>query len=339
MAELELEVRKPSLRQGKGPRTIAMGAVARLRRLDSGVREREQSIAVGIGTHAHRIVDLSAGSYEIKLLLPSGRIMAQQVTLDSDAVERVVFDIDAAPNSVLAWQQFAGQVVPPAAPRLVTRQIKAVSAATGEIQLGALTHSFAGQSEPNAALEDFSLLTIEVQPTLEEKTLDPDRVREVWRLLVEGVRGTIKPADMIKGFFKRAVEPADQDELHDSWQFDFTTGYESGKRPTRFYAVVRGEKVHELVSMPLPWRMGQHGDHRQEDAIIDLLVDKSPTRAGARSSVVVRDSAYGGLIAYMGTGAIGLAGEMMRARPDLEYVALDMLGAKSRSPLGACAAA
>lgn len=338
MAELDVEVRKPSLRQAKGPRTIALGAVARLRRIDGASREREQSIALGIGTAPKRIVDLDAGLYEIRLMLPSGRVIAQQVELESSVVGHVTFDIDITSNGVLAWQQFSGQVAQPV-PERQADAFKSTGLVPPVIANAPFSDSFMQTAGHSQVIDDLSLLMIEVQPTLDDKIIDPERIREVWKLLAQGVRGEVRPADMIKGFFKRVVRPADEDELHDSWQFELGSDHVPGKRPARHYAVVRGADVHELVSLPLPWRIDVQAQRWLGEPIVDLLVDKSAARQGARSRVAVRDSVYGGLLAYMGTGAIGLAGEMIRAGPDLETRALDMLGAKSKSPLGACAAA
>ena len=335
MAGLDLEIRKASLIQSKGPNSINIGAVARLRQLgERGIQAK--SIALGIETGPQRIDGLIAGAYEVELLLPSGRVLSQHVDVQTAGVKLVSFDIDSAPSDVLAWQDFAGQVTHDVSTR-PSAPLKAAIDAGGF--LGDTLPTFTGSATNDDVIGDVSLLMIEVQPTLEEKNVDPKRIRDVWRRLRCGVGNEIKPADMVRGFFKRVETPEDQDDFHDSWQFNFSSDYRAGKRPTRYYAVVRGTNLQEFVSLPLPWRIDLQEQGWLKDPVVDLLVDKSAGRDGARSSVVIRDSAYGGLISYMATGAIGLAGEMMRAAPELELVALDRLGEKSKSPLGACAAA
>lgn len=343
MADLDLEVLKNSLKGVGSMQSIDLGAVARIRRLDGA--SMEKSVAVGVGGGATRIEGLDGGVYEVQLHLPSGKILAQEVEVGAtDDISRLIFDAGGAPNRMLGWQHFAGAVAS-RADRIDT--LFNLSARGLDLEA-----SFDPTDDDHSPDDIFAsalgatpdhgrpkLLMIEAPSANETAEPDGARTLEVWKALANGVRGEIRPVQMVKGFVCKRQNALDETDNHDTWRFGFAPDHVSGKRPPRRFAHVQLAGSSELVSLPLPWRTDGYQGNWQPEDYVDLVVDSSGRAKPVRSSVMVRDNKYSGIIAYMNNGAMTLAGELMRAGNIVEARAVDLLSEKARSPLGACAAA
>lgn len=325
MANLDLEVRKGSLLDATGEKST-LGAVARVRRLDKAASEQSVAVHVG-GTTAVR--GLEGGHYEVQLMLPSGRMISQEIELKRNDHELLSFDASGAPASHLGWQHFSGatrsDVEEEAWPANVRLNLKA-------------THYNASEDALSSdALVKPKLLLIEGNEVLEQTVQNFDMV-SVWNLLSEGVSGKKKPALMVRGFVTKRQASDDSTNRSDSWQFGFAHDMQMGKRPKRQYAFVECDGTRELVSLPLPWHVSGFGGDSSA-LFVDLLVDKAAGMHASRTNVVIRDNIFGGLIAFMNNGSLALAGEMIRSSPDLKIQLKSALQGKNNCPLGACAAA
>ena len=341
MAELHLEVIKASLKGEGSNEPVELGAVVRLRRLDGP--SGETSVAVGVGTTT-RVSDLAGGAYEVQLFLPSGKILAQEIELAETGTGHLAFDAGGSPSASLGWQHYAGAVPNRASFPDLSINLKGFVQSRPLSSPGTISQSddepfFAGATKSLSVLGKPKLLMIETPPANEPIDDDGPKALENWELLARGVSGDVRAVQMIRGF--KCQRQVAQDEIggRDSWRFGFAPDRIEGRRTPRRFALVQLDTGNELVSLPLPWRNEYAGgDWRSED-FVDLLVDTSSAAKRVRASVLVRDAKYGGIIAYMSNGGVSLAGEMIRADNGIETRAIDMLGAKSLSPLGACAAA
>lgn len=341
MAQLDLEVNKRSLISPTGSRNVDMGAVARVRRLDQ--LSPEMSVAVSVGDRTTQIAGLDEGLYEVQLHLPSGQILSQQIALGSEKIETLSFNAGGSPAEYLGWQHFAGSVKGMAEREFsVSEHVSQVDLASVSNDTEETTYSASGVDLKNNATPQNEirprLLMVEAPAVLDDTARDDDRTIENWRLLAAGVKGDIKPVSMVRGFIRRNQKANQETADHETWRFAFAHEHSEGRRPPRRFALVQFDHGHELVSLPLPWRIDLHGNQWHSDDFVDLMVDKSIGRRTSRSNVMVRDEKYGGLLAYMNSGSLGLAGEMMRANGPIAQTALDLLYEKGRSPLGACAA-
>jgi hypothetical protein len=334
MADLNVKVLKRSLTRNAnkpGP-----DVVARVRRLDG--KGGETSVAVSIGEQETPILGLEDGFYEVQLHLPSGNVLAQQIELGSDA-RTLEFDAGESPAPYLGWQHLSGAV--PGIGPSSSGNLKDFASPRGNSpetfferdEEVFYTKSIGGALSigPNQP----KLLMIEAPAGNEFSAIDRIRIRETWELLAGGVARGLKPVSMVRGFHRATQRPDYSSEDHEAWRFGFNPAQELGKRPPRRFALVRIGSTHELVSLPLPWRSPSGGD----EAIVDLLVDESETKRSFRSSVTIQDDDYGGLVAYMNTGSLGLAGELIRDGCAISGKTLALLHSEEESPLGAIAAA
>jgi hypothetical protein len=325
MATLDLEVRKGSLVGADGQKST-VGAVARVRRLDKSASE--QSIAVHVGGTTE-VKGLEEGSYEVQLHLPSGKMLSQQIELGFDDHEQISFDASGAPARHLGWQHFSGATV-------------------SDIEEDSWPADLKSTSGPAHYKDGSDLLDIDTAPGPKLLLIEGNEIRErtvqgfdlisVWEQLAKGVKGEEKPVSMVRGFFAKRQSSDENTNRSDSWQFGFAHRLEIGKRPKRQYALVQCEGAQELVSLPLPWHVtGFNGDSSLP--FVDLLVDKVAGAHVSRTNVAIRDTVFGGLIAFMNNGSLSLAGEMIRNSPDLKEQLKKALRGKNNCPLGACASA
>lgn len=342
MPDLTVDVRKTSLVGPEGSTSIDMGAVARIRRLDA--YGPEQSVAVNVGKMT-RIHGLEAGDYEVQVFLPSGTIIAKEVQIGAGHHDPLQFDATGAPDAFLGWQHLAGAVA------TATEMGKSiVDERQGDVGPIGIYRQENPDDDGDEAEDSYSassvkttapptVLVIQSPDTRQEQTIDPGKIRDIWVALAKGLRGKLKPADMVGGFFKRRA-PADQEIAGlEAWRFGLAPGEIDGLRPPRMYVLVQLEEAFELACLPLPWQVELNDREWRQAEFVDVLVDKTASTKPVRTNIMVRDEKYAGLIGFMGNNALRLAGELLRSHQGLAQSALDMLGHKARNPLGACAAA
>lgn len=338
MAELTLDVRKNSLIGPNGSQSIDLGAVARIKRLDA--YSPEQSVAVNIGKET-RITGLDAGEYEIQVHLPSGAVISQEVVIKRGLSKPVEFDATGAPEDFLGWQHLAGAVLSRNAALMAIDKLSnldhdvSTERFTAEDSDREVTYrAVSGRSSSKP-----SVLMIRSPNSRQDPLVNRTKVKAVWKALSQGVAGKVKPVTMVGGFFQDRVPVKAQASGREIWQFGLADGDFDTLRPPRTYVLVATDDTFELACLPLPWQIELFDQKWRSTEFVDVLVDNTAQIKPVRTSIMVRDQKYAGLVGFMNNGALGLANELLRSDGVVVETALDLLEQKARNPLGACAAA
>jgi hypothetical protein len=286
-------------------------------------------------------VELPSGEYLVEAILPSGRVISEEVTLqEGDESWDVRLYAGRSPYEWLGWQYFVGNMAQDERVYHKRRRSAGVSVGVRTDLVSALTPPPAGPpaAEPPAADGRVSRGFFFDFPAAE----DVDTTRPL---------ADFFPLD--------APDPPAQeaeihtthtaDEITQMHAFDTTRVRElqtsdvsgpddySADRLVRHYLFVRGHGISPQYSvLPVPWMMPDFSG----EAVVEALVrstavdaDGSPgVDQGHRIAITVRDRLVGSVIGYLGSGDLPAAATITtRAR--------DMLWGKRVNPLAAAAGA
>lgn len=270
--------------------------------------------------------ELPFGLYHVALTLPSGRIIQRSVTIDADADESIRFFEDFAPRGGFSLQEGSGRdgqallaqsaaasgnTSGPDYDRAMTVAADAHRRAMAARPIGkSATRSRRSAIEPDLPLPPaHPLLSL-------EQGLDPGTAAE-------------PPAVAPGG----AVEPV---ELHGNsalWRIAHGDPQPPTRATRRWARIALPDGRVELASLPLPWFCSAINEFSPAEVLVDPA-----RRAGAASTVAVRDARLAGLLSYLDRGQAGAAKAMLEALEN-DNVIEQTIYDKMANPLAACAAA
>ncbi|MBB3695228.1 hypothetical protein [Sphingomonas sp. BK580] len=357
MATLTIEIQQQPLGATReGDSTMAAAYVARVTRIAEGGSSPprgsdHREFVVGLGRKT--ATEVEAGLWSVELALPSGELLNEQVRIADEDEIPVSFRLGDAPHERLAWQVAEGSLperdvyearrVPIATAGVPSRAgSRAVPARTTERMRKALPSPII-VTESYARGSVYDAIRTRTQVTVFRRVSKPDlegasaaerfeRSMETWRELVAGLR-LETPIPELAGLEideGAAFDPRPADDRHDVWRLGEVS---DGER--RFAVVVTNRSV-ELVSLPLPWvpRGGL-----VDGALLELVIDKDEVAERSRSSLTLRDPDFFGVLSYLKSGSLALAGKVAGIGGEGGNMLVGVLAAKRRNPLAAAAAA
>lgn len=306
MASLSIEVGRGSGHGSNEP----IGLVAELDRLD-GPRAARESRKVFVSSKTGRIVDgLAPGLWQVRLVTPAGQIDMREVELANVGVVPVRFTIGA---------RRAAKPAPPSPPPATARRRR----------------GFAPSADGNGGMRTTRFLAdagaVRTQPDDQPPIVVASAVRpsadgavELWRRIAAAAAdGTL--LDELRGAEASSTVVPEILGVDDETRWHLPQ-----KQESRTYALA-GTRLH---CVPVPW----HARGGASPVVITLNSRPGPQR----TRVVVEDEGFAGLLAYLASGSVRSAVDLIEADDDLAAAvgrsAQDALYGKRASPLGACAA-
>lgn len=263
----------------------------------------------GVGAR-HFVVP--TGDYDVEAVMPSGEQLFQEVTVGAEGVTPIGLVPTPSPNEWRSWSLFAGSRRP-SAQQLAVERIGTKSqrdlASSVEVSVGSVAAMADGGSafNPSSWREWFNYLEDRFR-TSQKGSAFPDH--EV------SVVGTAGEVDVIldggRGDLPLRIG------LQSSGYAD-PVAQNVGKR--RLFVSISLAAETRVLSLPWPWH-GAGGGR----PFLDILV--TPVGDGMTIQPALRDTRIGGAFAYLNSGRVHLAGELLRG-------AYDLLMAKYENPLAA----
>jgi hypothetical protein len=312
--------------------------------LASGRKPLQRLIPIThVATHAES-VDLEPGRYYVETVLPSGEVLAGDVSLASGQTKDLVLHAEYSPHEWLSWQHLMGNVSTTPAPRKRARRGKGGALAGVKIPVAAtdteaVFEGAAGAEEepaspprPEVDLErPISCLSNPYPPLAHA----PDG-RDVWPWLAKARAWdeTHLLHELNGGQPLLEVSAADRDDAHAVFRLSLSTTAANrtfalgGKvaPADRYYAAVSRRQSIELVSLPIPWRVVTTG----REAEIEIAVQQPAEDGGFCASATAADEQLGMLLGFLSSGSLPTVRQMAEA-------ARDMLYGKYENPLAAAA--
>ncbi|RSV32176.1 hypothetical protein [Sphingomonas sp. ABOLH] len=282
-----------------------IGLVAEVSRIGDGGRTPPRKVSVS-SVGARSVDGLAPGLWQIRLATPDGLLDTREVELAEGVPVAVRFKL--APRRRTS----------PAPPPKPTRPRRGPPGAAGATA-ARLTRRYSGAADgPSRAHDGLMVVETVATPAVDGNPL------VLWRAmaaaaadgrLMRKLAGTVGPSSLLP-------EPSGpDDELR--WRV-------IGEPGSRTYAVT-GSRFHCL---PVPWRA-----HDWQSPVALLLVGDAES---ARTRVFIEDEGFAGLLAYLSSGSVLSAVDLLRVDDGLAdsvgRTAEDLLHGKRASPLGACAA-
>ncbi len=291
---------------------IDRGVIARVIPLDRrSPTKRNVILPIGDAEDTTK-VDVVPGKYLVQATLPSGSVLMKEVDVEAGHDVALLLDADRSPHEHLSWQHLSKHS------RVFERYAENGRLASNQPELAAkFGHS----------------------PRILERAPHPWNW-EAFSPLVSGSSTRSSPttiADIATAFEAGgsggpiAARPGDE---ADSYIMSVVSHMDMSRdleRPLYFAVVERGETI-DVVSLPLPWMMGQWGKSRQyNSAHFDLAVPRHPSDP---VSATVRDSRFGTMLAYIANGALPTAAALFASGD-----AVELLMDKLANPFAAVAGA
>lgn len=282
-----------------------IGLVAEVSRIGdfSGTPPRK----VYVSSVSARLVDgLAPGFWQVRLATPDGLLDTREVELVEGAAITVRFEL--APRR-------RGSPAPPKPIRWRRGPARGAGATAGM-----LTRRYSGAADSPPRAHD-GLMVVE---TIGAPAADGDPL-VFWRAMADAAADgrlmqKLASSDSPLPFLSPEPSGAD-DELR--WRV-------VGEPESRIYAAA-GSRFHCL---PVPWRT-----HEWQSPVALVLVGEG---GSARTRVSIEDDGFAGLLAYLSSGSILSAVDLLSVDDDLAdsvgRTAESLLYGKRASPLGACAA-
>jgi len=267
--------------------------------------EPRQSRKVAVSSRQARVVGgLAPGLWQVRLIMPNGREQVREVQISAAGVTAVRFVLGSARR-----RPTPAPAPPPVVrggrgrPRVSIMLPRRYAAATGD---------------QRSALDAQS-------PVVRAATVAPAKRDPVllWKELASAAaEGSLLAA--VGGIGAPAVMP-------EASRVDDEMRWRIGGEPVHRTYAQAGTRFHCL---PVPWRT-----HEGTTPIALMLDQGSEAR---RTRVVVEDEGFGGMLAYLASGSVLSAVDLLEADDSFEDTigrrAKDILQGKRASPLGACAA-
>lgn len=285
---------------------------------DPGVK-KECDVVVPAGVDRARIVDdLCPGRYRVQAYMPSGRILQTERVVAANELVDVRLHGESSEREWLSWQRFTGVTLDPSALRQRTPLRRKHGAAAGADLSLFMSEIVPALRRParldwpgvkylvhrsaRAVLNSLSDRTAAVfgaprgatlcKVILRSESIDWSMLADVTDPTHELEKWTANPD------LRRMPGPYREEGAVRLWELRQSPPPLPGFTEWRAAFLLEAHDTFEIGLAPTSWR------DVEDDArtVVELLVDESRTRQGARLSVIVRDNTLGGLLAYLGHG-------------------------------------
>jgi hypothetical protein len=332
-------------------------------------RERGRSVRQELIPLSHldkhtKYVDLEPGRYYVETVLPSGEMLAEDVSVADGQTPELIFRPEYSPHEWLSWQHVVGNVQSkqplrqPARSRRSATRTPAVK--SRKLRGGGLRGGGKGGSKgmrPTRATRGDGGLAYE--SVLEEVTPLPEvdigrpiyclshphpalidakkRGSEVWELL-SNLPGS-SPEALVKALNEAhdpfAIPAHGVDQAHAVFRVSssqasgdaVSLSNHAGQLPRYFVVVMRRQSV-ELASLPIPWKVVTTG----READIEIAIQQPVEEGGFCGSAIARDEQFGMLLGYLSSGSLPTVRQIAET-------ATGMLYSKFENPFAAAAGA
>lgn len=364
MTKLFIQIRRPALGvaeygDNELPAAIA-GRATKLLDEEQNTPDPPDSreLVVSIGGDP-LVLDVTPGLWGVELALPSGKLLQRQSRIPRPDDTPIVFDIGKSPHEWLSWQFAEGSVpgskaydaiindrapsilrtrrgtspVPVSTPNAMRRQRIARSLGTPVIESELFAHSRAAGTKLFKSQVTIMRFIPQDAPEPQERSARMARALDAWRHLVSGLRLESRIDDLPGLSVDQDLDfmPCGEDRWHQRWELR-NQSFDSARR----FVIINTSRAFELASLPLPWSPRQG---LVDEALIELVIDKSDVPRSSQTSLTMRDQQFFGLLSYMKTGGLALAARVAGAgNADGDNLLVDTLREKRQNPLAAAAA-
>lgn len=268
---------------------------------------------------------LPQGLYSVQLTLPSGRLIQRNIKIDKESNETFHFNEDPAPNPGFSLQesilQRAGDILADAA--MASGNSSAADYADARQRAADQGPAETGRGGGPRGTKSFS-------PSSSIDVPQPPRTASLAHRAGLSAPLGERPPDA-KGW--QSVEPVEQRGDTALWRIAQTERGPPTAATRRWARIGLPDGGIELASLPLPWLDIQTEAYLPAEVLVD------PARQdGAATSVAVRDSRLGGLLAFLDRGQ-AVAARPLLAELERGNLIERTISLKFSNPLAACAAA
>lgn len=306
MATLRLNVR---LAGSRSP----IGLVAELRNVGNDGRSKVERTFKVLTAGEHMLTNLAPGTWEVRVLAPTGPAVSGDVELAPASDERLVLNVNG-PRFPGTAQTTPSRLVVRDRPRPRPDEFLAKSSPRGDGYGGRVF----GLAVDTPGLRATTLQLRENRPADDWGTV------QRWRSLSRCVDGLVTPRTALAA---REVRIAGRSLFGAPLNVRFDP---SPIQDRRCFAIVEQAGRMRLHAVPVPFVQ----DAPENGVRLHARVERD---SGLRSSIVLADPTYAGIVAYLASGAVVAAAELVGG--DMAALARDALRGKRASPIGASAAA
>lgn len=310
MATLTLEIRSAA-----NGLTKSVDLVAEIVPVGGRGARLAQTVAVATGG-VREIRDLAPGSWEIRVVTPSGRMISREVDVGHDGSNEVVrMRLDGPTDD------------------RPTRRKPSSGRRRGLFPDGYLTKSFPSSGirslgVPFGAGAGSADTRVRVLRGPETCRVTDAEALAAWTDLARCVEGDLTPDRALRAMAVGSSAGPDASEL---------VRFPAVQEGRRIFAMATQGNLRRLHAVPVPFRI--HG------APGDVVLNRAGVEDGRLTTrVALHDARYAGLVGYLANGdlaaataLLGRVGDDVRGEP-LDELAVGILRGKLASPLGACAA-
>jgi len=289
------------------------------------------------------------GLWNIELLLPSGDLHSRQARVSGNETAAVDFNLGNSPHEWLVWQFVEGSVPDQKrydavlagdgidmlqSPRGLTLSGKDYGDQVAARAAALIVNDPFAFAPVNAVGGGSAITAYRLQWAVFAE--HPQSAPAFWFHLANALRldAALHQVPQLMEAHEVKFESGPYDRWHQVW------GYEpngpAGESLARYFALVTTADSLEFVSLPLPWSVRGGVIDRY---LLELSVDTSGVPRPSVTSVTLRDPQYFGLLSYLKSGALGLAGSIAEGDDQRENMLVELVRRKFENPLAACAAA
>lgn len=265
---------------------------------------------------------LESGIYNVELILPSGRIIQRNVRIDENTNESYQFFEDFAPGQSFSLQEAArksdGQILIEAAASSGNRS------AADYAQARAEADAAERRRNTTRGMKAMGFQSPAPPPPV------PPATAAVFRYTGAIALDDVRLPPRADSELLQAETRMGDSGLWRVGSSGVDPQYPAAQRCWIIAHLPAGGT--ELASLPLPWP----GVDRRGLAEADILVD--PARAGASTTVAVRDARLSPLLAFLDRGQASVAAALLREL-DRDQLIEETIFGKMINPLASCAAA
>jgi hypothetical protein len=342
-----------SLREAALGASISHGIVARIQGFPTQSGDGDlpyfAEVVIPAAPQDGLTVTVAPGRYRVQAILPSGEILQEDAKIEDGQSVSIVFAPSASAHPWLGWQNFGGNLKPAASPIQptvadATNPDRAPVAGRPRSPLDSLRNMFGmsriwrteRQSERNVDEDEDTWRgvpgAVDLAPSLTIHRQSATSGEDAWAAAANAQHADELSAIWRDGQDFVRSQGAGQDGTLSLWKLDWTFPQEN---PPRLWAFANVADVIEVASVPLPWATG---DIEPVASSVEVLVDGTPGDLPVRTSMVVRDTVLGGMLAYLAHGRLASARQLIQTLSRDNLIEQTIAG-KWKNPLAACAAA
>lgn len=260
-------------------------------------------------------LELDAGAYDVEAILPSGEMLSKEITVKSGKEKKVVLRGESSPNEWRSWSHFSGANLMSTRRKIMENPERGkLSDFTVSIGGAAWVPGVEKQIDPSRWEDWFEFLQARFQKR--------EEVMETCISLTNNHAGLVIKSE---GGFDGLPMRISIVEQHQISVDPRTVGDD------RVYVSVSSESGCRVFTLPWPWPRGRT---TLQGKLFDVMAVEDEGKL--RCDPVLLDERWGGLLAYVNSGRIHLAAEILAA--DILQMAKEALFEKFENPLAAVVA-